>query len=109
MKENNIINESETNTESNLEEYLIQDKGEDKNNIEQDMYAVFINNPLFNDQNEKNKTDTSKYRWFNFLSKILMEQFSRLVNVYFLIIAVLQSIKEVTYTGGSPINILNKR
>ena len=107
MKENNIINESETNTnESNLEEYLIQDKGEDKNNIEQDMYAVFINNPLFNDQNEKNKTDTSKYRWFNFLSKILMEQFSRLVNVYFLIIAVLQSIKEVSYSGGSPIILL---
>ena len=46
MKENNIINESETNTnESNLEEYLIQDKGKDKNNIEQDIYAVFINNP----------------------------------------------------------------
>ena len=35
-----------------------------------------------------------------------MEQFSRLVNVYFLIIAVLQSIKEVTYTGGSPIILL---
>jgi phospholipid-transporting ATPase len=35
-----------------------------------------------------------------------MEQFSRLVNVYFLIIAVLQSIKEVSYSGGSPIILL---
>ena len=32
-----------------------------------------------------------------------MEQFSRLVNVYFLIIAVLQSIKEVSYSNGSPV------
>ena len=109
MKENLIIDEEfEINNEKqNLEEHLFYiEKEEVNNNIENDMYAVFINNPLLNDKNEKNITITSKYRWFNFLAKILMEQFSRLVNVYFLIIAVLQSFKEVSYSGGSPIILL---
>ena len=109
MEENIITDEPfETNTgESKIEEYLIKDnEDEEKNNIEHDMYAVFINNPILNDIHENNITITSRYRWFNFLAKILMEQFSRLVNVYFLIIAVLQSIKEVSYSGGSPIILL---
>ena len=109
MEENIITDERfEINTrESNIEEYLIKDnEDEERNNIEHDMYAVFINNPILNDIHENNITITSRYRWFNFLAKILMEQFSRLVNVYFLIIAVLQSIKEVSYSGGSPIILL---
>ena len=109
MEENIITDERfEINTrESNIEEYLIKDnEDEERNNIEYDMYAVFINNPILNDIHENNITITSRYRWFNFLAKILMEQFSRLVNVYFLIIAVLQSIKEVSYSGGSPIILL---
>ena len=35
-----------------------------------------------------------------------MEQFSRLANAYFLVIAVLQSIKELSYSGGTPIMLL---
>ena len=77
-----------------------------KSMIEEDIYAVFINNPNMNDKNEKNKIQTSKYKWFNFLAKILMEQFSRLANAYFLVIAVLQSIKELSYSGGTPIMLL---
>ena len=77
-----------------------------KSMIEEDIYAVFINNPDMNDKNEKNKIQTSKYKWFNFLAKILMEQFSRLANAYFLVIAVLQSIKELSYSGGTPIMLL---
>ena len=77
-----------------------------KPNIDEDIYAVFINNHKMNDQNEKNKIQTSKYKWFNFLAKILMEQFSRLANAYFLIIAVLQSVKELSYSGGTPIMLL---
>ena len=105
MKEDE--NEDEINTEKiEVKEQLLQKKEEEKTNLEQDIYAVFINNPLLNDQQEVNKTNTSRYRWFNFLAKILMEQFSRLVNVYFLIIAVLQSIKEVSYSSGSPVILL---
>jgi phospholipid-transporting ATPase len=35
-----------------------------------------------------------------------MEQFSRLVNVYFLAIAVLQTFKIVSYSGGNPVILL---
>ena len=75
-------------------------------NIDEDIYAVFINNKELNDNQEKNRIDTSKYKCFNFFSKILMEQFSRLANVYFLIIAVLQSVKELSYSDGNPIILL---
>ena len=77
-----------------------------KSNIEEDIYVVYINNPQLNDKHETNKINTSKYKWFNFFSKILMEQFSRLANVYFLIIAVLQSIKDISYSGGNPIILM---
>ena len=77
MKENENEKNSENNDEINtkkiqIEEKLIK-KNEDKENLEQDMYAVFINNPLLNDKQENNKTNTSRYRWFNFLAKILRE------------------------------------
>jgi phospholipid-transporting ATPase len=90
----------------NIEDYLLPKKEDVKDNIEQDIYAVFINNPLLNDLHENNITDTSKYRWQNFLAKILVEQFSRIVNIYFLIIAVFQSIKEVSYSDGAPLILL---
>ena len=77
-----------------------------KSMLEEDIYAVFINNQEMNDKNEKNKIQTSKYKWFNFLAKILMEQFSRIANAYFLVIAVLQSVKELSYSGGTPIMLL---
>ena len=106
----NELNEEVNITQKvKIDEYLlIPQKEEEKkyNNFDQNIYPVFINNRLLNDKQENNKTNTSKYRWFNFLAKILMEQFSRLVNVYFLIIAVLQSIKEVSYSGGSPVILL---
>ena len=77
-----------------------------QNEERENIYAVFMNNKNLNDMQEKNIISTSKYKWHNFLAKILMEQFSRLANVYFLIIAVLQSIKELSYSGGSPIILL---
>ena len=90
---------------SSSTELLIGDITNNKN-IDEDIYAVFINNPNMNDKNERNKIDTSKYKWYNFFAKILMEQFSRLANIYFLIIAVLQSVKELSYSGGNPIILM---
>ena len=90
---------------SSSTELLIGDISNNKN-IDEDIYAVFINNPNMNDKNEINKIDTSKYKWYNFFAKILMEQFSRLANIYFLIIAVLQSVKELSYSGGNPIILM---
>jgi len=37
-----------------------------------------------------NKISTSKYNWFNCIPKILIEQFRKLANFYFLMIAILQ-------------------
>ena len=99
---NNIDNESTTGFLKNLNE----NTNTKTSNIDEDIYAVFINKPEMNDRHEKNRIDTSKYKWFNFLAKILMEQFARLANVYFLIIAVLQSVKELSYSNGNPIILL---
>ena len=72
-------------------------------------YIIFIG-PKCNKENnyllESNKISTSKYQWFNFFPKILMEQFSYVANVYFLIISILQSIKEISYSNGSPIMLI---
>ena len=66
-------------------------------------YAVFINSSSLNPDTESNRISTSKYQWYSFFPKMLMEQFARLANAYFLIIAILQSIKEISYSSGSPV------
>ena len=72
-------------------------------------YIIFIG-PNCNKENdylfESNKIATSKYQWYNFFPKLLMEQFSYIANVYFLIISILQSIKEISYSEGSPIMLI---
>ena len=105
MKEPLTENINDTTSERS-ESLGLLDSSFHKSMIEEDIYAVFINHPDLNDKNEKNKIQTSKYKWFNFLAKILMEQFSRVANAYFLVIAVLQSIKELSYSGGTPIMLL---
>jgi len=39
-----------------------------------------------------NEIRTSKYNYYNFLFKILFEQFSQVANIYFLILGILQVI-----------------
>ena len=55
---------------------------------------------------ETNKISSSKYTFYNFFPKILMEQFSYISNIYFLIISILQTIKEISYSNGSPIMLI---
>lgn len=52
-----------------------------------------------------NSISTCRYNAVTFLPKNLWYQFQRLANVYFLIIAVLQVIPEISVSGGIP-NIL---
>ena len=106
MKEEMLENNNDISSEKSESVKFLDISCNSKSVVEEDIYAVFINNPEMNDQNENNKIHTSKYKWFNFLSKILMEQFSRLANAYFLVIAILQSIKELSYSGGTPIMLL---
>ena len=104
MKES-LMNESKENQSMDFNNEKILYEGE-KNSLKDDIYTIFINNKDMNDQQEVNYIDTSKYKWSNFFAKILMEQFSRLVNVYFLIIAIMQSVKELSYSGGNPLILL---
>jgi magnesium-transporting ATPase (P-type) len=106
MKKEMLENNNDISSEKSESVKFLDLSNNSKSVVEEDIYAVFINNPEMNDQNENNKIHTSKYKWFNFLSKILMEQFSRLANAYFLVIAILQSIKELSYSGGTPIMLL---
>jgi len=53
-----------------------------------------------------NKIITSKYTKYTFLPKNLFEQFSKMANVYFLFILVLQVIPPISISGGQPTIIL---
>lgn len=53
-----------------------------------------------------NSIETSKYNWYNCVPKILIEQFSKMANIYFLIIAILQSINYISISNGKPIILL---
>jgi magnesium-transporting ATPase (P-type) len=49
-----------------------------------------------------NKICTSKYNFINALPKILCEQFSKVGNIYFLFLAILQMIPSISQSGGTP-------
>ena len=53
-------------------------------------YIVKINQPKFIDDLETNCISTSKYTYFDCIPKILIEQFSKMANIYFLMIALMQ-------------------
>eukprot|EP00824_Muranothrix_gubernata_P008681 TRINITY_DN2115_c0_g1_i1.p1 TRINITY_DN2115_c0_g1~~TRINITY_DN2115_c0_g1_i1.p1 ORF type:complete len:1059 (-),score=246.27 TRINITY_DN2115_c0_g1_i1:588-3764(-) len=65
--------------------------------------TIFINDDVFMQEVAqrfaKNVIRTTKYTWWSFLPKNLIEQFMRVANLYFLIIAILSSIKTI-----SPLN-----
>ena len=49
---------------------------------------------------------TTKYTLINFVFKNLMIQFSKLANVYFLIIMIMQTIKPISITDGTPVQAM---
>ena len=53
-----------------------------------------------------NSISTAKYSFFNFLPKNLFEQFCKLPNLYFLIIGLLQIIKEISTSDGIPVILM---
>lgn len=70
-------------------------------------FIIYVN---YNNQNTNNLysncINTSKYTWVNAIPKILKEQFSKTINLYFILIAMLQSIREISYSGGQPVILL---
>ena len=77
--------------------------------LSNNQYMIFIG-PKCNKENdyllETNKITSCKYSFFDFFPKILMEQFSYISSIYFLIISILQTIKEISYSNGSPIMLI---
>ena len=71
--------ESLIDKELNNKNQIISNNENKKSNDSNDhnnYYVVFMNNNLLNDNStETNKISTSKYEWFNFFPKMLMEQF----------------------------------
>ena len=49
-----------------------------------------------------NRIKTSKYSWYDFIFKNILEQYNNLANVYFLIMLILQLIPVVSISGGIP-------
>lgn len=67
-------------------------------------YEFFVNDNHANKKHYKHKDnsiDTTKYNWATFLPKALLFQFMRLANLYFLFIAIIQSIPQVSPLGIS--------
>jgi phospholipid-transporting ATPase len=50
-----------------------------------------------------NSISTSKYTCFSFIPKNLWEQFSKMANLYFLIMGLFQMIDEISTSGGYPV------
>ena len=76
----------------------------------QENYYIQINNSnshLKENENQySNRIESSKYTWFNMIPKILLEQFSNVGNIYFLILAIIQLIPNISNSGSTPINFI---
>ena len=69
-----------------------------------DIYEFYINDPQRNTEElmfKDNKISTTKYNAFTFLPKALLYQFMRLANVYFVFIAIIQSIPVISPLGAA--------
>ena len=53
-----------------------------------------------------NEVKTSKYNFLTFLPLNLMIQFSKMANVYFLILGLLELIKPISDAGGEPVMLV---
>ncbi len=82
----------EEGIEKNLGANLIDSHDKSINNAEEERNIVikYESGEKMNKSYQRNEIRTSKYSYYNFLFKILFEQFSQAANIYFLILGVLQ-------------------
>ena len=81
-----------SNTENNVHSSILNKK----------YYEFSINNNLLNEKYEykNNNISTTKYNFITFIPKSFLLQFTRLANIYFLIIAIIQSIPLISPLTG---------
>ncbi len=73
----------------------------------EDVWSFKVNDANTHDRRFiRNKIRTTKYTWLTFIPKNLFEQFSKMANVYFLFIMVLQIVPPISITGGQPAILL---
>lgn len=83
-----------------LQQYKSKTDSKTKKELQDGYRDIEIGSP--NDFFEKNAISTTKYTYFNFVFKNLYEQFSKIANIYFLILSALQCFKAVSITEGVP-------
>ena len=93
--------------ESKIINYSNENELREEYKIEINKYHHKINNKKVKIPKKlKNYISTSKYTWYNFIPKILYEQFSKMSNIYFIIIAILQCFPEISNADGKPIILM---
>ena len=100
---NNQINQENINNEPVLEPIM---EAPPLENIikREDIYEFYINDPDRNTNElmfKNNTISTTKYNAFTFLPKALLYQFIRLANIYFVFIAIIQSIPIISPLGAA--------
>ena len=105
LKNNNSVKIN--NNESKIINYSNENELREEYKIDINKYHHKINNKKVKIPKKlKNYISTSKYTWYNFVPKILYEQFSKMSNIYFIIIAVLQCFPEISNADGKPIILM---
>jgi phospholipid-transporting ATPase len=107
LSEYNIIN-SNNNLILPFESHPPKENKIFEDNSRNDTYKIILgkHNKINDILYESNEISTSKYTFLNAIPKILMEQLSRICNIYLLIIALFQSIKSISYTNGYPLVLI---
>ena len=104
-KSANNLNNNNDNKQENVEPELepIMEAPPLVNIVKRDdIYEFYINNPDRNTQElmfKDNTVSTTKYNALTFLPKALLYQFIRLANIYFVFIAIIQSIPIISPLG----------
>eukprot|EP00347_Sterkiella_histriomuscorum_P008769 403343827 len=98
----------ESSNEHQAEETTVITKQKIRNQVASGIYDFRVNQvPDKKDKRFKsNMISTCKYTWWNFIPKNLFIQFTKLANAYFLLILILQVIKPVSITKGTPAILL---
>ena len=100
---NNNANQENINKEQNLEPIMEAPPLETIIKRE-DIYEFYINDPERNTNEllfKNNTISTTKYNVITFLPKALLYQFIRLANIYFVFIAIIQSIPIISPLGAA--------
>jgi magnesium-transporting ATPase (P-type) len=107
METNDLQNKEPLMKEASYQEVKTDTSIKNERQPKKIKYTVNVNSRVITKKKlNLNRIRTSKYNYFNAIPKILCEQFSKVSNIYFLGLAILQMIPVVSPSGGSPIMLI---